>query len=81
MKNLKLAVRQTKQRTVIKVSDVAVGRDFVVIAGPCSVESEEQTRLLQRMNCDVIQGFVVSRPVPAERFATLFLAARRRLAS
>jgi len=42
MKNLKLAVRETKQRTVINVSDVAVGRDLVVIAGPCSVESEEQ---------------------------------------
>jgi 3-deoxy-7-phosphoheptulonate synthase len=42
MKNLKLAVRETKQRTVINVSNVAVGRDLVVIAGPCSVESEEQ---------------------------------------
>ncbi len=42
MKNLKLAVRETKQRTVINVSDVAIGRDLVVIAGPCSVESEEQ---------------------------------------
>ena len=39
MKNLKLAARETKQRTVINISDVAVGRDFVVIAGPCSVES------------------------------------------
>jgi 3-deoxy-7-phosphoheptulonate synthase len=42
MKNLKLAVRETKQRTVINVSNVAVGRDLVVIAGPCSIESEEQ---------------------------------------
>ena len=29
--------------TVIKVCDVDIGRDFVVIAGPCSVESEAQT--------------------------------------
>jgi len=42
MKNLKLAVRETKQRTVINVSNVAVGRDLVVVAGPCIVESEEQ---------------------------------------
>jgi 3-deoxy-7-phosphoheptulonate synthase len=42
MKNLKLAVRDTEQRTVINVSDVAVGKGLVVIAGPCSVESEEQ---------------------------------------
>jgi len=30
-------------RTVISVGDVKFGEDFVVIAGPCSVESEEQT--------------------------------------
>jgi 3-deoxy-7-phosphoheptulonate synthase len=43
MKNLKLASRDTEQRTVINVSDVEFGQDFVVIAGPCSVESESQT--------------------------------------
>ena len=42
MKNLKLAARVAKERTVIKVSDVEVGKDLVVIAGPCSVESEAQ---------------------------------------
>ncbi len=30
------------QRTVINIDGLAVGKDFVVIAGPCSVESEEQ---------------------------------------
>jgi 3-deoxy-7-phosphoheptulonate synthase len=44
MKNLKLASRETQERTVVKVSGIEVGRDFAVIAGPCSVESEEQTR-------------------------------------
>ena len=43
MKNLKLASRDSQMQTVIKVSDVDIGRDFVVIAGPCSVESEAQT--------------------------------------
>ena len=43
MKNLKLTSRETEQRTVIHVSDVEFGQDFVVIAGPCSVESEAQT--------------------------------------
>ena len=43
MKNLKLASREKEERTVINVSDVEFGRDFVVIAGPCSVESEAQT--------------------------------------
>jgi len=43
MKGLKLAARNGKPRTVVKVDTVEVGRDFTVIAGPCAVESEEQT--------------------------------------
>ena len=45
MKNLKLASLngEPKRRTVIEVDNVRIGEDFVVIAGPCSVESEEQT--------------------------------------
>ena len=31
------------KRTVITVDNVKVGEGFVVIGGPCSVESEEQT--------------------------------------
>jgi 3-deoxy-7-phosphoheptulonate synthase len=42
MKNLKLASQETEHRTVVNVSGVEIGRDFVVIAGPCSVESEKQ---------------------------------------
>jgi 3-deoxy-7-phosphoheptulonate synthase len=44
MKNLKLvASRPDLLRSVIDVQGVKVGQDFVVIAGPCSVESEIQT--------------------------------------
>jgi 3-deoxy-7-phosphoheptulonate synthase len=44
MKNLKLAaVRPDLKRSVIDVGGVKLGSDFVVIAGPCSVESEMQT--------------------------------------
>ncbi len=42
MESLKLAARNGRERTVIKVKDVEIGKGFVVIAGPCSVESEEQ---------------------------------------
>jgi len=45
MESLKLARRNGRQRTVVHVRDVPVGQEFVVIAGPCSVESEEQTLL------------------------------------
>ncbi|MFZ3109661.1 MAG: 3-deoxy-7-phosphoheptulonate synthase [Rectinemataceae bacterium] len=44
MKNLKLvAARPDSSRSVIDVMGVKFGRDFVVIAGPCSVETERQT--------------------------------------
>ncbi|MFA8344196.1 MAG: 3-deoxy-D-arabinoheptulosonate-7-phosphate synthase, partial [Rhodothermaceae bacterium] len=43
-KSYKLVSRDSKQEdTVIKVKDFEIGgNDFVVIAGPCSVESQEQ---------------------------------------
>ena len=60
MKNLKLAVRETKQRTTVNVSDVAFGRDFVVIAGPCSIESELQimatARAVKSAGADMLRG-------------------------
>jgi 3-deoxy-7-phosphoheptulonate synthase len=45
MNTLKLALLNDEKnnRTIITVGDVKVGEDFMVIAGPCSVESEEQT--------------------------------------
>lgn len=33
------------------------------------VESEEQLAFLKKHGCDVIQGYLVSKPVPAEEFA------------
>ena len=34
---------EVNKRTVVTVGNVKIGEEFVVIAGPCSVESEEQT--------------------------------------
>ena len=49
MKDLKLtAPREDGVRTEIKIGDITVGRDFLVIAGPCSVESEEQIHAAAR---------------------------------
>jgi len=60
MKNLKLAARETKQRTIINVSDAAFGDDFVVIAGPCSIESElqimETARAVKSSGADMLRG-------------------------
>ncbi len=45
MKNLKLTTikGRTQERTRIKVRELTIGEGFTVIAGPCSIESEEQT--------------------------------------
>ncbi len=60
MRNLKLASLETEQRTVIKVSDVEFGQNFVVIAGPCSVESEAQTietaRAVKAAGANMLRG-------------------------
>jgi EAL domain-containing protein (putative c-di-GMP-specific phosphodiesterase class I) len=39
------------------------------------VETEEQQRLLRLLNCDEMQGFLFSKPVPGEIFESRFLAA------
>jgi EAL domain-containing protein (putative c-di-GMP-specific phosphodiesterase class I) len=38
------------------------------------VETEEQSKLLRLLRCDEMQGFLFSKPLPAERFEALFLA-------
>jgi len=38
------------------------------------VETEEQSRLLRLLTCDEMQGFLFSKPVPAEIFESQFLA-------
>lgn len=43
MKNIKLVSISAKDKTVIPVGKTAVGLDFAVIAGPCSVEDETLT--------------------------------------
>lgn len=60
MKNLKLASREEGRQTVVNVSNVQVGGRFVVIAGPCGVESEEQTletaRAVKTAGADMLRG-------------------------
>ena len=60
MKNLKLVSQETARRTIVNVSGIEVGRDFVVIAGPCSVESEAQildtARAVKAAGADMLRG-------------------------
>ena len=44
MENLKLAKKKTpNDKTIINIGELKIGQDLMVIAGPCSVESEKQT--------------------------------------
>ncbi|MEW6722566.1 MAG: 3-deoxy-7-phosphoheptulonate synthase [Candidatus Micrarchaeota archaeon] len=60
MKDLKLAGKNGSSRTVVKVGGVSVGKGFAVIAGPCGVESEEQTletaRAVKAAGADMLRG-------------------------
>ena len=62
MKNLKLTTIKEKnqERTKIKVKGVTVGEGFTVIAGPCSIESEDQTIetavKVKEAGADIIRG-------------------------
>ena len=60
MKNLKLAASKNGQRTEVTVGNVTFGRDLVVIAGPCSVESEVQmlttAHAVRASGADMLRG-------------------------
>ncbi len=60
MNHLKLAGRKNGLRTVIRVGQLRIGQDLTVIAGPCSVESEEQTltiaRAVKRAGAGMLRG-------------------------
>jgi diguanylate cyclase (GGDEF)-like protein/PAS domain S-box-containing protein len=45
------------------------------------VETEEQSRLLQVLSCDEMQGYLFSEPVPSEVFEAKFLAASPKIST
>ncbi len=61
--NLKLCLKTSKDhKTIVKVGNVKIGSGFTMIAGPCSVESEEQTYKtalpLKEAGIDILRGGV-----------------------
>lgn len=60
MEGLKLSLRQSDQKTKIEIGSLTIGRDFVLIAGPCSVESEEQilatARAVKKAGANMLRG-------------------------
>jgi 3-deoxy-7-phosphoheptulonate synthase len=51
---------KNKERTLVTVGSVRVGRDFTLIAGPCSVESEIQTittaKMVKKAGANMLRG-------------------------
>lgn len=50
--------------------DLARSLDLKIVAE--GVETEEQFRILEELGCDMVQGFLLGRPMSAERVAVLF---------
>ena len=50
MEGLKLSVKKDQDhKTLISVGDITIGRDFALMAGPCSIESKEQALATARL--------------------------------
>lgn len=60
MKNIKLVALNGAGRTIVRVGDVKVGQGFIVIAGPCGVESKEQlletAHAVKAAGADMLRG-------------------------
>ena len=50
---------------------VSIGRSLEIAIVAEGVETVEQLQILQAMNCDEVQGYLISRPVPPEDIPAL----------
>lgn len=57
---------------VSTIIDLAHAMHLKVVAE--GVETEEQSRLLQGLQCDELQGFLFSKPIPVEQFEARYLS-------
>ena len=57
----------------ITKSVIALGKSFNYKIIAEGVETKEQLEFLKELNCDLIQGFYYSKPMPAEDFAKYYL--------
>ena len=51
---------------------VAISKQFKFFVVAEGVETQEQAALLKSLECDYIQGYVISKPVPIDEFKKLF---------
>jgi diguanylate cyclase (GGDEF)-like protein len=63
---------ETKDAAIIQcIIDLGKGLNLKVVAE--GIETEQQLMRLREMNCDYVQGFFVSRPIPAMAVSSLLL--------
>ena len=60
-----------KDDAAIAMAVIAMGRSLELVVIAEGVETEEQLAFLKDRDCDQLQGFLFSRPLPAEAFETL----------
>ena len=68
---LHISIREDDRIIVEAVIKLAHALGMTVVAE--GVETIEQLRLLQEVDCDEIQGYLFSRPVPADQFEQILL--------
>jgi len=77
-KNLKLTSIDGAEKTLVKVGPATFGKGLVIIAGPCSVESEEQfitiAKIVKELGADVLRGGVFKPRTSPYAFQGLGLA-------
>ena len=62
---------QPKEREFVRLMiDIAKNLDLEVVAE--GVETKEQLEILAKMGCDIYQGYLCSKPLPAKEFEELF---------
>jgi len=59
-----------KRDAIITKSIISLAHDLGLKVVAEGVEEQEQLPLLRNLNCDEVQGYFFSRPVPAEQFQT-----------
>ena len=70
------AIQGAADHSAIVVAIIAMAHSLGLRVVAEGVETVEQLDFLKRQNCDEFQGFLMSKPVPADAFAATFLTPR-----
>ena len=66
------ALEAKGESSVLVESIIQMGHALGLTVTAEGIETQEQHALLQSLNCDEMQGYLFSRPVPAEAISTLY---------